>query len=274
MGKIIWLASYPKSGNTWIRAFLANLFSGADQPFNINDLNLFCSSLTARVRFDEAAGRSTVDFTEYELLHLRGRVQQAFCATIPESAFMKTHSRFGDQLGLPLIDPECTAGAIYVVRNPLDVAVSAASHYGVTAEEMIRAMVDPNFKTAATDKHVTEFIGSWSANVASWTTPAHPKIHVVRYEDLSVAPEAEFARLATFLGLRATAEQLSRAIRFSSFASMAEQERWVGFKERPAHAVAFFRSGKPGDGPRALGPALIGAVTRAHGAQMARFGYL
>lgn len=273
MGKIIWLASYPKSGNTWVRAFLANLFSPADRPVDLNALDRFCSNVTSREAFDVAAGGPTLDLAEDEILQLRTEVLRAFCATIPESAFMKTHSRFGTQAGLPLINPEFTAGAIYIVRNPLDVVISAANHFGVDVEAMARHMADPNFCTAASNLHVKDYIGAWSDNVASWTIPAHPKIHIVRYEDLCAAPETEFARIVSFLGLRPTPERFSRAVRFSQFSSMAEQERSSGFKERPSRSAAFFRRGQPGEGRETLAPSLIDEILSTHRAQMARFGY-
>lgn len=274
MGKIIWLASYPKSGNTWIRAFLANLFSGAEQPYDINALNEFCPALTARALYDAAAGSPTQNLSPVEALKLRDSVQRALCARIAESAFIKTHSRFGAKFDLPLIAPDCTAGAIYVVRNPLDVAVSAANHYGVSIEEMVRQMAEHEFSSAPTDKHVADYIGSWSLHVASWTIPAHPKVHVVRYEDLHAAPETAFARLVSFLGLDVPAEHLNRAISHSRFGLLAGQEQSAGFRERPDHASAFFRRGSPGEGRETLDPALVDAIVSAHGEQMARFGYL
>lgn len=273
MGKIIWLASYPKSGNTWVRAFLANLFSGVDLPVGLNALNTFCSNVTSREAFDEAAGRPTLDAAEEDVLRLRTEVLRAFCATVPESAFLKTHSRFGGQFGLPLIDPQFTAGAIYIVRNPLDVVISAANHFGVTVEEMARHMADPQFSTAASALHVKDYVGSWSDNVASWTTPAHPKFHIMRYEDMCAAPETEFARLVSFLGLKPTPERFSRAVQFSQFSSLAEQERTDGFKERKSRTAAFFRRGRPGEGRETLAPALIEDIVSAHRAQMTRFGY-
>jgi hypothetical protein len=274
VGKIIWLASYPKSGNTWIRAFLANLFSGAEQAYDINELNRFCPTLTSRALYDAAAGGPTQDLSPLEVLKLRDAVQRALCANIPESAFIKTHSRFGARHDLPLIEPDCTAGAIYVVRNPLDVAVSAANHYGVSVAEMVRHMAEHEFSSAPTDKHVADYIGSWSMHVASWTMPAHPKIHVVRYEDLHAAPETAFARLVSFLGLEVPPEQVNRAISHSRFGSLAGQEQSAGFRERPDHATSFFRRGRPGEGRETLGPALVDAIVSAHSEQMARFGYL
>jgi hypothetical protein len=274
VGKIIWLASYPKSGNTWVRAFLANLFSDSDQAYDINALDQFCPSLTSRALHDAVAGEPTRELPSTEVLKLRDKVQRTLCANIPESAFVKTHSRFGAKSGLSLIEPDCTAGAIYVVRNPIDVAVSAASHYGVSTGEMVRHMADGDFSTAPSDKHVADHIGSWSDHVASWTIPPHPKILVLRYEDLHAAPLAAFSRLVAFLGLKPSAERFDQALRFSMFTALSGQEQSAGFKERPAHAAAFFRRGRPGEGRETLSPQLIEAIVSAHGEQMARFGYL
>jgi hypothetical protein len=274
MGKIIWVASYPKSGNTWVRAFLANLFGPGDEPRDLNRLNEVCPSLTGRALYDARLGRSTRDLPPQEILQLRQQVEQVLCNATPDSIFVKTHSWFGEQFGLPLIDPQLTAGAIYIVRNPLDVAVSAANHYGVSVENMVAHMADPNFCTAPSDRHVVEYIGSWSQNVASWTWQAHPKVHVIRYEDLFAATEARFADLVSFLGLKPPPHQFKRALRHSQFSALAEQERKSGFKERSENADVFFRHGKPGQGREVLPPSLIDAITTTHREQMARFGYL
>jgi hypothetical protein len=274
MASIIWLASYPKSGNTWVRAFLANLLSNARHPVDINSLDRFCRSLTARGYYDDVSGKSSIGADEAETLALRDQVQRVFCAGSQDNVFIKTHSRFGTERGLKLVAPEFTAGAIYVVRNPVDIVVSAASHYGVSIDVMVKCMEDAHFRTQATDFHVMDYIGSWSGHVASWTSSGHPKLHVLRYEDLCTAPDATFLKLAQFLGLNPPLERLQRAIAFSSFEGLAAQERDRGFKERAPHAQSFFRHGKPGAGVGALGAARVAAIEEAHRVQMERFGYL
>ncbi len=273
MGKIIWIASYPKSGNTWIRAFLANLFGPGEAPRDLNRLNEICPTLTSRALYDARIGRSTKELSPQDILQVRQEVQKAICNAVPESVFVKTHSWFGEQFGLPLIDPALTAGAIYIVRNPLDVAVSASHHFGVSVEDMVGHMADPNFRTAPSDKHVVEYIGAWSQNVASWTWQPHPKVIVLRYEDLVAAPEAKFTELIDFLGLKPPRAQFERAMRHASFDALAAQEQQQGFAERPAGAGSFFRRGQPGEGRELLAPALIEAITTTHAEQMARFGY-
>ena len=139
---------------------------------------------------------------------------------------------------------------------------------------MAHHMADPLFSTAASEMHVQDHVGSWSDNVASWTIPAHPKIHVVRYEDLYAAADVEFSRIVSFLGLKPTPERFARAVQFSQFSSMAEQERESGFRERPPRSSNFFRRGRPGEGREVLEPALVNTIVAAHRVQMARFGYI
>lgn len=274
MGKIIWLASYPKSGNTWVRVFLANLFSGSDEPVGINELDQFCSSFTARAFYDALAGRPARELSPRDVLALRQQLQQVFCDNCKESGFLKTHSRFGDQFGLPLISPEHTAGAIYVVRNPLDVAVSASTHFGVSVEEMVKHMADPDMRTADNDRHVMDYLGSWSQHVASWTIPAHPKIHVVRYEDLYTDPRKAFGDIVKFLGIQPPEGRVERCVQYSSFRTLTEQERKEGFRERSKNSESFFRRGRPGEGRETLSPELIASIIATHSEQMKRFGYI
>lgn len=274
MGKIIWIASYPKSGNTWLRAFLANLALEPDEPFRLSALDRFCASLTSRALYDVVYGRPTLDLPPQHILRLRHEVQRAICERASESVFLKTHSWFGQQFDMALIEPDFTAGAIYIVRDPIDVAVSAAHHYGVTPAEMVGHMADTTFRTAPSDKHVADFIGSWSQHVASWTWQPHPKVLVLRYEDLIAAPDAKFTELVAFLGLDLPPQQIERAVRHSRFAILADQEREEGFKERPPTAKAFFRRGRPGEGREVLSPDLIQSILDTNGQHMARFGYV
>jgi hypothetical protein len=271
MGKIIWVASYPTSGSTWVRAFLANLFGTDDRPRDLKALDE--SSITSRGYYDTAAGRPTKDMGPEDIVRLRGNVQEAIVRATSDSVFVKTHSWFGDQFNLPLIHPDLTAGAIYVVRNPVDVAVSAAHHYGVDVKAMVDHMADQNFRTAPSDKHVVEYVSSWSQNVASWTWQPHPKVVILRYEDLYAAPEQQFGQLVRFLGLKPPQSQFERALRHSAFAALPQHEQKRGSEDRSASASAFVRYSQPGEGAKALSPGLIQSILQTHGQQMQRFGY-
>ena len=172
-----------------------------------------------------------------------------------------------------MIAMEHTAAAIYVVRNPLDVAISLADHTGETVDGAIAQMAHDT-ETENSDELVYGRQGSWSSNVASWTRQAHPGLHMMRYEDALADPVTVFGGVARFLGLNPPPRRLEEAIMFSSFESLRAQEDEVGFKERTAHQARFFRSGEAGQWREILSEAQIGRVVEAHRDQMIRFGYL
>ncbi|MGP8170909.1 sulfotransferase domain-containing protein, partial [Rhodoblastus sp.] len=174
----------------------------------------------------------------------------------------------------PTINFDVTLAAVYLVRNPLDVAVSYSQFAGVPIDPIIALMAEPSGIGAGNEQRVYEFMGSWSFNVASWLSVPHRPVIILRYEDLLAAPERGFSRLASFLRLKPTPDQLRRAIEKSSFDVLARQEAAQGFVEKPETAEKFFRAGKAGQWKDVLSPDQIETIVAAHGPMMMRFGYV
>lgn len=273
MGKIIWLASYPKSGNTWLRAFLHNFLRNPDEPFDINELSRFCSHDSSAHKYKEIAGRPTGNMTKEEIAQLRPKVHEAMTKVYPDNVFAKTHNALMMDRGTPTITMECTAAAIYVVRNPLDVAISLAHHTSQSIDKAISELAQVS-ETDNTDELVYEHRGSWSDHVLSWTRQPHAGLHVMRYEDAVADPMKAFAGVVRFLGLPVPPERLEKAIRFSSFDSLKAQEEEKGFAERYDGQEIFFRAGKAGQWREALTGDQVQRIIARHGKQMARFGYV
>lgn len=273
MGKIVWLASYPKSGNTWLRAFLHNLFRRPDAAYDINRLIDFCTSESAVGWYQEVAKRPIAGMTHAEIAQLRPAVHARLTEIFPDNVFAKTHSALVEESGVATITMAQTAGAIYVVRNPLDVCISFADHFGLPIDQAIAEMSRPGMTTEMTEAHVYEAVGSWSENVESWTANPNPSLHIVRYEDMARDPQRAFGGIAGFLGLRASPTRISAAIERSSFGVLKDQERRRGFRERSRKSDEFFRTGEIGQGRRLLPPGLVEQLVAAHQATMARYGY-
>ena len=274
MSRILWLASYPKSGNTWLRAFLHNLMRNATAPIEPNRLNeLTLGDGQARFFAPHAGGRATIDMAADEIAALRGKVQRDLAASSPDTVFVKTHNWLGLDHGHPCIDMTLTAGAVYVVRNPLDVVLSLADHFGVETNIAIAMMADPEARTRNLKSRVPDVLSSWSAHVRSWTANPNPALHVMRYEDMLASPQPTFTKLTRFLGLPAPAERIARAIRFSSFDTLRSLEASRGFVERSSHSRAFFRQGQAGQWRAVLSPAQVQRICADHRAQMQAFGY-
>ncbi len=274
MGKIVWLASYPKSGNTWLRAFLHNLFRRPGTTYDINRLIDFSTSESAIGWYIEVAKRPVAEMSRAEIAALRPAVHARLTEIFPDNVFAKTHNALVEESGVPTITLAHTAGAIYVVRNPLDVCISFADHYALTIDQAIVEMNRPGMMTTATKTHVAEIFGSWSENVESWTGRPNPALHVMRYEDMLAQPEQTFGAVARFLGLNPTAARLRHAIELSSFDNLRRQEEKSGFHERSEMSARFFRVGRADQWRAKLTPEQIESMVSANEKQMRRFGYL
>lgn len=275
MGKLVWIASYPKSGNTWIRAFLHNYIRQPDAPYDINRLTDLTASDVNAERYNRYDPRPASQYSVADVQRMRPLVQRDLMALDPSLVFVKTHNARLLVAGAPLITPVVTAGAIYVVRDPRDIAVSYSRHRGQSIDDTITFMANRQAATGGTDSKVHEWLGTWSLHVESWTARPDPRVHVVRYESLIAAPSAAFGPLVGWLGQDPPSARLDRAIRFSDFAELRAQEEARGFKERVPEATGrFFGAGQPGHWRNVLTPAQQARIEHDHGAAMQRFGYL
>ena len=207
---------------------------------------------------------------------MRPKVCELIARGQPGSIFCKTHNALMTVHGHPTINLGVTSGAIYIVRNPLDVAASSADFMGTSLDQAIELMATDYLEMPhdLERNNVSIVSGSWSQHVASWTGGGRDRLHVVRYEDMLERPSATFGKVARFLGLKPSRQRLLRAIRNSSFRAMQEQEAAGGFKERSDHQKRFFRRGKAGGWKDELSESQIRRIFEAHEEQMKRFGYL
>jgi hypothetical protein len=276
MGKILWLASYPKSGNTWVRLFLANLFKGdGSGPVALDRIGEATLAEPGTAGFALLDPRPWQDWTVDDIARLRPRVQERIAATGDGVVPVKTHSAFVKMKGgTPAINMAVTAGAVYIVRNPLDVAVSYAHHQGLPADAIIEIIATNMFATPTNATNVYEVMGSWSQHVASWTASQSPMIHVMRYEDMLADPQGAFEGLVRFMRIRADDHAVRRAVELTAFDAVAGQERNEAFVERTPAQERFFRAGRAGQWREALTEDQVAAVVATHREQMARFGYI
>src|SRR5262249_13627691 len=128
-------------------------------------------------------------------------------------------------------------------------------------------------RLSSEQQNVYEVLGSWSGHVRSSTATPHPRLLVIRYEDMLAAPAATFGRLAKHLGHDLAPDRLTQAIENSSFKVVSAQEAASGFNERSAKADRFFRSGRSGTGRETLSRAQIRRIANRHGAIMQQIGY-
>ena len=276
----VWLASYLKSGNTWTRLLLANFLADAEQAVDINRIDTALPGIYPCDRdwFDRATGLSSSDCTDDEIEPLRPAALRAQAAeTIGGRQFCRVHEALHDtSAGEPLFPEDVSAGAVYLVRNPLDVAVSLAFHVGQEDFSRIVTLVNDrrHVMGGGCNHQLRQRLLDWSGHVESWRSAPFPVL-VVRYEDLLADTAGQLGRMTRFLGLASAADgrRLRRAAAASAFTRLQEQEARDGFIERDRRCRRFFRSGRSGDWRRHLSAALAQRLTRRHGAAMRTCGY-
>jgi hypothetical protein len=291
MTAIMWLASYPKSGNTWFRMMLANL-QATDTPVDINDFPDSGGIASARAPFDNLLLIDSGLLTFDEIDCLRPRVYEALMKDIefdetaekPDGSpvrFVKTHDAYTlTPKGEPLLaGKRGAAGAIVIVRDPRDVAPSLASHNHIDVDEAIRFMNSRNAafcgKPGRQHNQFRQKMPGWSGHVASWLDQTDIPVHLIRYEDLQTDTAGTFGRALTFAKYPASTEQIGRAIAFADFAQLKEQENTNGFREapRPRPDGNFFRRGETGAWRQELTAAQVARIEADHAPMMQRLGY-
>jgi hypothetical protein len=276
---IVWIASFPKSGNTWARTFLHNLArirSGEAGEQDINQMSRFSTwDLDKRIYAKYLGFEPDNEKHRKEIAAIRHRVHQHIADSADGLVFVKTHNAMLMDRGHSAINFAVTAGAVYVVRNPLDVAISYGHHMGKPVDIAIEMMAMPDMETDGSDRATYEVYGSWSRHVWSWTRTPHRAVLVMRYEDMLADPTRTFGGLARHLLLDPTPDQLREATELPSFERLQAQERERGFRERPEGSDGnFFREGRAGQWKEWLTQAQVDRIVRDHGEQMRRFGYL
>jgi hypothetical protein len=275
---IVWLASYPKSGNTWLRVFLYHLVrlqNGA--PREEDELNQLdrASGYEGRMfgLFAEFLDKPISEASVEETASVRPYVHAAIAKRMPNIALLKTHTALADIAGAPQINLAVTVGAVYMVRDPRDIALSLAHHLGIGIDETIEVMASTGFSTANSSDGIFEAWGSWSEHVASWTgTPSDPLL-VVRYEDLSADPAGTFTKITRHLRQEASPAAIAEATELATFDKLASAEKIHPFKETSERADRFFREGRAGAWRDKLTAAQAERIVAAHGPQMERMGY-
>ena len=271
--QILWLASFPKSGNTWVRIFLHNYLWGLSEPQDINDLGLISGD--SDLRWWRSLTNNPTQLKSADVLRLRPQVQAMLAASDQGDIIAKTHFPVYDSKNRMMFDLAVGAGAIYILRNPLDVCLSLAKFWDSSLDRTIAFMAAEDFHGNDKEDGVWEFYGNWSRHVESWTKTGESSILVLRYEDLLQDSLANFGRLAGFLdGRNPDPTRLANAVNFSSFDRLKRAEDAAGFKEQGAEGRPFFRKGQAGEGAKVLTKTQIDWVVRDHGEVMQKFGYL
>jgi aryl sulfotransferase len=278
-GNTVWLASYPKSGNTWFRAVFTAWQTGQEVDLNQLGTKDTSSIASSRMRIEEGLGVVSSLLTADEVEQLRPRADDMADASYDSPHLCKVHDAlFRGSAGEFIVSVAATRCAVYVVRDPRDVALSYANHNQWDVARVVAEMNDENHcmspGTSAPSNQVRQRLGTWSQHVTSWLNDAPFDVHVVRYEDCITDPVATFTTALRFAGFDADEASVAAAVDLTTFDRLAAQEATDGFRERPAGTGRFFRRGEAGGWHDELDADLAAVIADDHGAVMRRLGYL
>ncbi len=276
MKSLVLISSYPKSGNTWLRIFLENIIK--KRFVGINELSSVPSA-SGRSLLENYSDYELSSLTEKEILNLRSKIYQYISESSSEIMYLKVHDYYSYLAsGDALFPKDSIKAVVYLVRNPLDIAVSFANHSGMSIDKIIDKMNNENYSLNGNDiridNQVKQFLSSWSRHVESWINEKELNIRVVKYEDLKKSTVKVFREILNFLEIEYREDDFKSAINDTSFEKLKEQENEIGFNEKAAGVKNFFWKGEVGTWKKFLTNEQKEKIINCHKKVMEQFGYL
>ncbi len=279
-----YLASYPKSGNTWCRVFITELLRLAgDKPreeLNLNQDIETGAIASSRLWLDDQLGINSCDLSFSELDPLRGRAGASPWLFAEGERFHKVHDAFKspDSRGRPVVSTTGCSGVVYILRHPEDVAVSLSHFFSWPLERCVDHLLDHNAALVPGERfgshQVRQHMGRWDQHVRSWADQTQLPVLIMRYEDMLAKGLKTFTNLVKFLGLPNEPNLIQKALDNTSIDRLKKLEEDVdGFAEKPAGCERFFRSGRTGEGAEQLTIEQRQRLEKNLSATMKRFGY-
>jgi hypothetical protein len=271
--KIWWLASYPKSGNTWVRMFVNAYVSGF--PLDINSGFQYTIGDNHLGLFQTVSCRPVNNLTSTEQVYIRPAVLvAAISMSASKHVCLKTHHSKVKVDDMPLIPPKLSAGGVYIVRDPRDVAISFADHLGENIDTTIKNMNTVQYVNEHVVTKLMHVITTWSMHVDTWIYKnTDVPVKVIKYEDMLINPEREFKRVLQALGFNdIDRDRFKFALKQSSFKNLQKLENNGGFREK-GQGDKFFRVGRSGQWREVLTEEQISQIEADHGEVMEKLGY-
>jgi len=273
-----WIISYPKSGNTWLRLMLLSLMQGG-AAVDINGIGNE-AGLANHVEMDELLVVESSELFPNEQVAAQPDLNMAIAAeTGPGLKLRKVHDRYWrTPEGVAVFPASASRGAVYLVRDPRDVAISLSHHRGITVDSAIAAMADPTATLSESidrqRRQLAQPLGDWSSHVRSWMEQLDIPLLLLRYEDLLADPTQGLRSVAGHLGIAHDAGAAQAAVDATRFEGLRAQEQAHGFGERkPGSTAPFFREGSAGGWRRDLTSEQAARILMDHGETMRQLGY-
>ena len=281
---IIWIASYPKSGNTWVRSLLSHYFFSKSEKFDFDLLKHIPNFNTADFLDNKNSIKSNDDIIKSWI-----PVQKFINEKFKRNLFFKTHNVCVTNKGERFTSNEVSAGCIYVVRDPRNVITSYKNFENQTYENIIKNMIDEEGFLLSNKSTFEKFgikgievISSWARHYNSWVhNNTNIPICLIKYEDLVKNPSLEFNKIFDFLKkinnekkTEINKEKLEKTISETNFKNLKDLENNNGFAEKQNREVNFFNQGVENDWKKILPNNISLIIERKFEKEMKELGYL
>ena len=247
---IIWIASYPKSGNTYLRSFISSYYFSKKGKF---DFDLLLNILQfPSLKFTKKNMLSEVEASQNWIFN-----QNQFFLNDNKIHFVKTHSTLDEYKGNKFTTGKQTLGAIYIVRDPRNIISSMTHHYSLNHDQAYQKIMDKNAslleKSLNNDYSNFTFLGSWSNHYKSWKNTKEFKTLFLKYEDLEHNKYETFIKTINFINnikgnkFQIDEKKLLNSIKSTNFTNLRNKEQNEGFEEsitsRDGEKKPFFNLG-------------------------------
>ena len=276
---ILWLASYPKSGNTLLRSILATYFFSEDGIFNFHHLYKI-GQFPSLIHFENLG----IDTSDSDQIYSNIiKAQELINNSSNQLKFFKTHSALAKINNNNFTDFKNTLGAIYVIRDPRNVVTSFAHHYQIDSDEATKCLLNEKFWNYKNEKVPKTFLSSWKQNYNSWKQ-LNDKTLFIKYEDLIKNKKTVLIRVFKFfesLGAKLELDmvKLNKVIKSTEFEKMKDMETKETFREsivdkKTGKKRPFFNLGPKNDWKKILSDENREKIEKAFKEEMIELGYL
>ncbi len=282
---IIWLASYPKSGNTWVRSFISSILFTKDGDVDLSKLKNI-SQFPLRSQFTNYID----DLQDVKKVYQNWSNVQNYMNLDNKIKFLKTHHVNCKIENFEFTDDNNSLGVIYIVRDPRNVACSVKNHFSLENYDEVKNFLfrEHNWLGIITDKNIKPLdnkiptlISSWKTNYLSWKNKTKNYL-LIKYENLLENPYLEFGKISKYLenhlNVKFDEKKIKKAIKTCSFRNLQQLEKDGKFKEQTVDkqnkSVKFFHLGPENDWKKILDKNISREIENKFKAEMEELGYL
>jgi len=270
---IIWLSSYPKSGNTWFRSFLTALFN-LEAGINLNEL-ISDGNFPDKKIVEEVLDVDADLLQAHEIKKFQHISWTHISKTAKNRLFVKIHDAYENlhqTNNKPLIPYEATFKAVYFVRNPFDIVPSFSNHVNISLDHSVDYINHSHSTLHNSEKQFAQHVGTWNEHVKSWLTLPKFPVLFLRFEDMKLNTFETFQKAVKFLELDFTDQEIRKAIEMTSFEKLRKLEEKFGFIEIK-HSNYFFNKGEINYGKQQLSNSQIESIKKVNKEMMKHFEY-